>query len=507
VSVRVLPRLVVTGASGFVGRNLLEAIRDRFSIVAIGRRSPSRVGAPIHPNITWHQLDIADMRPLAAVFAQLRAGGGADLLVHLAAHYDFTGEDHPDYQRTNVDGLRHVLELSRNLGLKRFIFASSVAACRFPRPGSAIDESAPADGEHIYARTKRLGEAMVVQYGESFPTCIVRLAALFSDWCEYPPLYMFLRTWLGRAWNSRMLGGHGESAVPYLHVHDAVAAVEKLLAEPDLAAPGEVFVVSPDGATSHRELYEMATRLEFGRLGVPILVPKNLCWVGTRLRTSLARFTGEQPFERPWMARYIDKRLTVDASRTRGRLSWHPRPRLEILRRLAFLLENHKSHPVEWDRLNLQAMRFEAVQTNLRIYDLLERHQDEICHALAEQLVSPRRGPRFPRYEAIPGHEHEWYSRLLLHSLMNTVRMRESALFMSHCRDLAERRMAQGFEAEEVVHALTTLNAICLQVLAPLSTPLRPEDVDAQISAAVQFGIDAVEDVFERTPHELPADR
>jgi hypothetical protein len=90
---------------------------------------------------------------------------------------------------------------------------------------------------------------------------------------------------------------------------------------------------------------------------------------------------------------------------------------------------------------------------------------------------------------------------------MNTVRMRESALLMSHCRDLAERRMAQGFEAEEVIHALTTLNAICLQTLVPAAAEVRPEEIDAQISAAIQFGIDAIEDVFERTPHALPADR
>jgi len=37
---------------------------------------------------------------------------------------------------------------------------------------------------------------------------------------------------------------------------------------------------------------------------------------------------------------------------------------------------------------------------------------------------------------------------------------------MSYCRDLAERRFSQGFRAEEVCYALTSLNQVCLRVLS-----------------------------------------
>jgi nucleoside-diphosphate-sugar epimerase len=103
---------------------------------------------------------------------------------HLAAHYDFTGDEHPQYRRTNVDGLRHVLEACRTPRPKRFVLSSSAAACRLPPPGGALDEGSPPDGEHIYARTKRLGEQMVREYEQRFPATIVRFAALFSDWWE-----------------------------------------------------------------------------------------------------------------------------------------------------------------------------------------------------------------------------------------------------------------------------------------------------------------------------------
>ena len=50
------------------------------------------------------------------------------------------------------------------------------------------------------------------------------------------------------------------------------------------------------------------------------------------------------------MARYIDLEMTIDASRTRASLGWAPRPRLELLRRLPFLIENLKTDPLEWNR-------------------------------------------------------------------------------------------------------------------------------------------------------------
>ena len=67
-----LPRIVVTGASGFIGRHLLEVVRTRYRVVAIGRRSRSEAGVPPHPNVSWHQVDIGDRESLTALFDDLR---------------------------------------------------------------------------------------------------------------------------------------------------------------------------------------------------------------------------------------------------------------------------------------------------------------------------------------------------------------------------------------------------------------------------------------------------
>jgi nucleoside-diphosphate-sugar epimerase len=221
---------VVTGSSGFLGRHLLDAFKEDYRIFGIARRSQQRAGAPVHPNITWFEADISSKEQIGAAFRQIQDGGGADVLIHLAAHYDFTGEEHETYTRTNIDGHRNVLDLSRGLGLKLSLFSSSTAACGFPPPGGALDEDSPPNGDHIYARTKRVGEAMLAEYADSFPSVTIRFAAIFSEWCEYAPLFFFVENWLANAWNSRILGGRGLSAIPYLHVRDAVSFVRTLLA-------------------------------------------------------------------------------------------------------------------------------------------------------------------------------------------------------------------------------------------------------------------------------------
>ena len=105
-----LPAIIVTGASGFVGRHVLEQLRDDHRIFGIARRSQRRAGVEEHPNITWLEADIAERAQLEAVFRTIGESGGADYVIHLAAYYDFTGVDHPEYMRTNVTGVWNPLE-------------------------------------------------------------------------------------------------------------------------------------------------------------------------------------------------------------------------------------------------------------------------------------------------------------------------------------------------------------------------------------------------------------
>ena len=165
---KLLPAIVVTGASGFIGRHFVIAVSGQYRLFCIARRSQKEAGIPYNDNIHWLQADITKWENLLNVFKYIKDQGGADYVLHLAGYYDFTKKDNPAYEHVNVIGTRYILEFSMMLEIKRFIFSSSVAACKFPPKGKAITEESPADEDFPYACSKRRGELLIKEYSESF---------------------------------------------------------------------------------------------------------------------------------------------------------------------------------------------------------------------------------------------------------------------------------------------------------------------------------------------------
>ena len=491
------PAIVVTGASGFVGRHFLDEIKNDYRIFAIARRSQRECGAPVHPNIAWMQVDIGDVEGLSRTFREIATAGGAQVLFHLAAYYDFAGENRPEYRRTNVEGTRHVLELARTLNLDRFVFASSVAACGFPRPEGPITGATPPDGHHVYAWSKRLGEEMVTAQKDSLPSCIVRFGAVYSDWCEYPPLYMFLNTWLGGSWKARILAGSGSSAIPYVHLRDIVAFLKLVLQRHSSLESGEVLVASTSGCTSHLRLHQTATRFFQGTARKPMFLPRPLCGLGLVGMTLLGRLTRRMPFERPWMYRYIDQAMSVDSSRTTARIGWAPSPRLHIERRLPFLIERLKSEAAEWHHRNALAMRRGFVRPDLTIYRVLVTIEDEVVETVANRLTTAP--ARVPTLAAMERGELIWFVRLIYRLLLTSVQSTNRMLVLNYLEVTGLSRFRSGASADELCLFLDMLNDETIRRLGA-HDQLREfrGELHDRISVPLEFGKDEIQEQYER---------
>ncbi len=477
---------------------MVAALRDRYRIHVLARRSERAVGHVPHRDVRWTQVDIGDREMLAQAFRRLGDLPRPVHVVHLAAHYDFTGRNHPEYQRTNVDGLRNVLDLCRQLRPDVFVFASSLAACAFPRPGAALTEESPPDGDHRYAETKRIGEGMVREHAAHFPVVIVRMAALFSDWCEYPPLYFFLRTWLSRAWNHRVLGGHGASAIPYLHVRCAARFYERILEVFPRLDRAEVVICSPDGSTSHREAFEVATGAWYGMALHPLGTAKPVARLGLWVMEQVGRLLEEPPFERSWMGRYIDQRLETDGRRTRDRIGWQPNPRLFLLRRMPFLLENLRANPLEWHTRNLAALEAKRVAPNLALYHLLQDQDEAMREVSTARFLDPVDGAVLRHYREMDPEELAWAKRQLFLQLRNAIRTADRTVFRSYCRELAARRHSQGFTCDEVCAAMALERHV---VLSTVRADPRSErilaDATERVTSTFAAGVDEIQDVYE----------
>ena len=494
-----LPGLVVTGASGFIGRHFVLDAMGNFRLFCIARRGQQEVGVPFHENIHWLQADITKWKNLLMAAEYIKNYGSADYVLHLAGYYDFTLKESDAYEQINVMGTRHLLEMSRLLEIKRFVFSSSLAACKFPPNGKTLTEKSPADANHPYARSKSKAEAIIKQYSNTVPSSIVRLAAVYSDWCEYPLLYMLLRYWLSKnRLLSKILAGSGESAVPYIHVQDLVKLFVRIFEISDILPKLAVYNASPQGSVSHIELYKTATRYYYGYDIKPFLMPKFLSALGLIIMSYLNRLNGKEPLEQLWMWRYIDKKLSVDASATYEALGWKPTPRYHILRRLLFLTEKMINHPHKWTFRNETYLERVAYRKSIKIYDVLTELRDDLVEKVAEEVMKLENEQRFPNYRRMSQELLKWHIAFKYQLIASAVRSRDRSMIPEYVQIIAHRRFAEGFNVKEVKGLMFLTGETMKESLLT-----RPElkgaekRVDDYIILTTQFSTDELEDTFD----------
>ncbi|MEN8153960.1 MAG: NAD(P)-dependent oxidoreductase [Acidobacteriota bacterium] len=494
-----LPSIIVTGASGIVGRNFLEAVKDNFLIYAIARRSQKEAGILPHKNIKWIQVDIGNWISLRWVMHNIKREGGADYILHLAGYYDFEYTPNIEYERTNIKGTKYMLEQAKILRVKRFIFASSSAASEFPESGEVLTEKSPLDAPYDYALSKKEGEKMVKEFSKFFPCSIVRFAAVFTDCCEYGPLYVFLSTWLEKQWNSRMLGGKGNSAIPYIHTNDLNRLMLIILNKTRTLPDFDIYLASPDGSINHKELFDVATKFFYGTKIRPFMMPKFLAYPGVIMRDLLGRITGHRPFERPWMIKYLDKKLEIDSSYTRKALGWEPTKRLSILRRLLYLIEKMKSDPSTWHSRNKIALKRDTLRPNLLVYNSINRLKDEIIEDVLDKLFSQLDDLDLDNYKKMDRANLERDIEFFIQLLAVSVRTRDRMILLDYGRKLAYKRNSEGFTREEVSLAVTEMGKIILKKISEdKDLKVNKQDIYDLISITLQMTVDEIADSFEK---------
>jgi nucleoside-diphosphate-sugar epimerase len=494
-----LPGIIVTGASGFIGKHFVEASAKNYRLFCLARRSQNEAGVPKHENIRWSQVDVSDFSNLQEVVQSINRYGGADFILHLAGYYDFTMKDRPEYKFTNVVGTRNVLKLAQYLNIKRFIFASSLAACKFGKdPRLMLDEESPVDANFPYANSKREAEELIINYSGIFPCTVLRLAAVYSDWCEYPPLFSFLTTWFSNKWNKKIIGGRGTTSITYIHITDLIRIIHTVIAKSDNLPQKTIYCASPAGTISHNELYEAATRYYFGHSLKPFRIPKFIALPGVAVRTLIGDLLGLKPFERPWMMKYLDTKLVVDPSYTVNALNWEPSPRNDLKRRLLFLIENMKNHSVEWNVKNETQMIRTVHRFNIQAYDVMLKNRELIINKMFDFINLEENSDYFPNYRKMDPMVLKWYITMLYQLFATSIKIGDRILIRKYIQAVAFRRYKEGFSVSEPVDFLTNFEHIILSEL-PIDSGTREVRnlLFSSVSISVQMCIDEMEESFE----------
>lgn len=169
-------RILVTGAAGFIGSHLTEAlVQAGARVTAMVRyNSASTIG-----NLAFLAARLRDELTITAGNIEdgdfvFRAMEGQDIVLHLAAliaiPYSYVAPR--SYVRTNIEGTLNVLEAARRLGTQRVVHTSTSevygTALRTP-----IDENHPLQGQSPYSASKIGADKIAESYYRSFDTPVV----------------------------------------------------------------------------------------------------------------------------------------------------------------------------------------------------------------------------------------------------------------------------------------------------------------------------------------------
>lgn len=283
-------RCFVTGASGFIGANLVRELHlAGHSVRALLRQGSDLRGLRGVP-VERVEGDLEDASAIAAGLKQ------CDWCFHVAASYHLWLRDYAPMYLANVEGTRRVLESARAAGCSRMVYTSTVGCIGLPRSANGTvmptDETAStSEGQmtNHYKRSKWQAEQVALEFvRKGYPIVIVNPSAPIGP-CDVKPtptgqvIVDFL--------NGKM-PGYVDTGLNWVHVRD-VAQGHILAAEKGRA--GERYILgNVEGNWTMRETFDVLqemTGIPAPKMRVPLVVALLAAYVSE----GMAKLTGRPP--------------------------------------------------------------------------------------------------------------------------------------------------------------------------------------------------------------------
>jgi len=300
----------VTGATGFVGGVLARQLRA--------------VGYEVHASV--RNLDKA--KELEAVGVRLFKGDvtdkesmreamtGVDGVYHVAGWYKIGVHDKSDGERVNIQGTRNVLELMKELGIRKGVYTSTLGVNSNTR-GKLVDETYRFTGKHIteYDRTKAAAHDIAKEFiANGLPLVIVMPGGIYG-----PGDTSVIRKNIIEFLHGRLPALPTQMAVCWAHVDDTVhghiLAMEK-------GKPGETYIIAGEPRTIV-DAFQLASHITGKR--TPMIAPYQMMKVLSVLVTPFDSFLPET-YTSEGLRALAGATYWGDNSKARRELGFNPRP-------------------------------------------------------------------------------------------------------------------------------------------------------------------------------------
>lgn len=304
-------KYLVTGASGFVGRHLLEHLLLDAEAEIVGIYNQTRPADEVtHGNISWVKRDIVTDE-LDSILE------GVDVVIHLAALSSIldTPEVYEQLKLVNVTGTARLAAAASKMGVPRFIFVSSIAAGEFAE-GTVVTETNGVAASNYGKSKKEAEDLLLAMHGGGFNVTILRPTALFGEY-HRGSVYELVR--LVKK-NKFVLIGDGSNKTNFFYIKDFVHDIVSVIPRPDTY--GEVFI-SADEPCELRKLVgiiKSSTGTNRATLSIPL-------WMGAGLglvADLVTKFTGKNLPISSRRVRAMTRDISYSAAKLRTVLGTKP---------------------------------------------------------------------------------------------------------------------------------------------------------------------------------------
>jgi nucleoside-diphosphate-sugar epimerase len=379
--------IVITGAAGFLGTALADALGKKFQLIGMDISPPKKTPA----GMSFIKIDFSSEESVSAAWREVHrsAQGKVAAVIHLAAYYDLTGEPNPKYEQVTIEGTRRLLRALQQTGVERFVFASTMLVHAPCEPGQKIDEAWPIAPRWVYPESKAVTERLILEERGDTPVAILRFAGVYDEQCHAAFLAQQIARIYERLPTSILFAGDPSHGQPYLHLADMVDAVVRVVDRRRELPPDTVLLLGETETPSYGELQTRLGQLIHGVESATLTLPKELAKAGAWMQEEVLR---EDMFIKPWMIEIADDHYELDIRRAQQLLGWTPRHKL--LETLPAMVKSLKADPTDWYAINklepatVAASQPELVQAEQR---LAQRPAEAVRKAEEKTIAAARR--------------------------------------------------------------------------------------------------------------------